>query len=504
MSDFEKSKSIWVRYFEVQRDYKNIERQDKAHFGELVIEYAKQQRFYVPHTKSEQLINKRTELSSELLILETELSSIPNSLDKAKGMLVAYVQCFGETKIDALEIACFVKDKLDNGVVQKIVSSIRNRRNSHVAYQRNTDRVGVELFGESSRFWRSDTLSDFYVYRFLETFELGEFSDMKEKIAERFRDSEGIQDLRNLWLLARSPALWKSLYKKLPVSLDNAVAQQNNEGWWNRHEYENRERIPEFRIEDTAMLSYSLLKMGIENSHREAGRKGIEWLNKNVKHTGFWGGQTTKKEDSSLLNTLIVVSALQLSNTPDLDNLVNDSKEWLKSQQDSRGIWNSSNVFTDIQITALVVETLESQSRNSFHNHYLSVSRDFLLLGSSQVQVDSESSIRLGLISIYHGLEFLLYACLDHINVAFIDSNDQTIGFRQAVTKLQTHYQDSKKRPRGEILEYRNKLYAFATLRDGIIHKANTASRTEALELYDVAFKFAELNCKRIFGFSLF
>jgi hypothetical protein len=516
MSDYALSKQHWDNFFIQKRQHIVLEELNKnrffeSKFFESKIEYFRQHidgspySPYIgepPYSPTEELVAFRVKIDEMYDDLERNLTGIPNTIEKAKGALVSYVQAFGETELQALEIACIVKDQLTEQDIDRIVVSLKTKKGKYVEWQNQTSPVVTEKFGADESFWELVTLNDFSVYRFLETFKRSELNKMKGEIEDRFFTSVEQEYLRNLWLISRSPSLQRAVLKTLHLALEAALTRQSSEGWWNI----GRDTVGH-RIEHTAMLTFALLKLGTENAHRAAAERGIHWLARNSSANGFWGGvdDSGQEEESNLLNSITAISSIRLGNLPGFESLIKSSETWILAQQDPRGLWSHNQFFTEIQMTSLVVDYFEFFPPVQIQNHLLKSARDFIQSGSNQITVDSGTSIRLGIIAIYHGLEFFLYACLQEpgVNIKILAEGNETIGFRKALTSLQTHFQSKKILKSSEIIEYRNQMDRLALRRDGVIHRAEVIAALEANELYESAVLFVNLNCKRIFNSKL-
>jgi len=382
-------------------------------------------------------------------------------------------------------------------------------------------------------FWSSadfmETLDAMSRYRFMETFNIGEFPETVDEIENVFAsalmesdpgllsvmvgDRYWVAVALDLWLASRSATLCTKIRYFIEIALTRIANHQHMEGWW--PELRNMERVDEFRLRylpsnyTTALSCVGLLRLSRRSWQLERAREGVQWLVKQQQPEGYWTSSPVADQERvrepDLFTTLLAAEGIRASGLTGYESTVSVANSWIMNQQEPDGTWKG-NGFPFPLMTVLVVEYLQRRFPPLLSlGSYLSMARDFTLRSRGFSLEDNENSWRLAIVVAFQGVEALLYGCLSDpsININIFESPGRTIGMRKALTKLETHLQGAGVLRQGQSVEYRNSLDRLAYYRDQIVHKGISVRKQETDELTGDVARFSELMCQRIFGHSL-
>lgn len=377
-------------------------------------------------------------------------------------------------------------------------------------------------------------------YRFMETFNIGEFPETVAQIERWFastftvNDPDQIEDVEligsgelgvsavplfRLWLTSRSTMLCSRISKFIDLTLTYVSTRQDSTGWYPGRIVHGKS-IPDIYL--TALACVVQLRLARTNWQLDRARKGVQWLAQQQFPSGAWavprmqlvaasesnGAEIVAQEtqEPDLFTTLLAAEAIRLSGLGGYEHTLSAAESWVMTQQEATGTWDSKGFPFPFK-TVLVVEYFESRRPpNSILNGYLSVARAFVLRGHEMALEDDENARRLAVVAAFQGVEAFLYACLSApaVSMKVFEKPDQTVGMRKALTSLQTHFQSIGVLRHGQLIEYRNELDRLAYCRDQVVHKATPVGERDARELTEVSIRFCNLICQRVFGHLLF
>jgi hypothetical protein len=567
MSDFQKSRQIWRQKLAVQRMLLNVLWSDEVRdTDKFTADFER----YSSHLESPDAI--RTLFADWLETLKSgrkqppvlkqrlrelaescdvSLATISVSLDKARGSLAALLDIADFESDQEYDVACLFSDQVQPAVVMRVVSEWKQRLRDWIAYQSTPVPISVIKIGDESKnpsmtvieegerkpsvppssshiFWHGEMLDAMSRYRFMETFNVGEFPETIAQIEDMFASTFTVYDpdmcadlefdeggpsvsgvpVFNLWLASRNTRLCSRVRRSLEMMLVYISNRQSPEGWYpSRIKHEGDE--PDTYL--TALACVVLLRLARSNRQLEQAKRGVQWLAKQQKPSGAWVYFKLQHDllnvalEPDLFTTLLAVEAIRLSGLDGFEHTVSAADSWIMSQQDPDGTWKDED-FQFPFMTTLVIEYFERKRPPlSSLGSYLSIARDFILRSQELALEDNENARRLAIVVAFQGIETFLYACLSapSVNINVFEKPDKTIGMRKALTRLQTHFQTMGVLRQGQIIEYRNELDRLAYHRDQIVHKGASVAEREARELTEASTRFSDLVCRRIFGYSL-
>jgi len=470
------------------------------------------------------------------------LSTIPSSIGKAKGSIAAHLDFLELDSTDYYDAMCLLPEYVSDADRAFVVSSWKEELRDALAEQseplrvHNTDTresAGYDYlpnpFPVSHIFWSSrdfqatkDAVSR---YLFMETFNIGEFpqtaSEIEGMFAREFVVQHDIFGRYNwipvafdLWLASRSPKLCARIRPFLEIALTAVANQQTDEGWWYVPDayriYPNRSAPTEPDNYPTALACTVLLRLSRSDWQLHRAREGARWLARQQSHGGGWfdrfrNVEERVEQEPNLFTTLLAAEAIRSAGLEGYGSTLSMADSWILNQQEPDGTWKY-RAFSWPFTTVLTIEHFERKrpSRTELEG-YLSVSKDFIMRSEELALEDNENARRLAIVTAFQGMEAFLYACLSKpsINKPIFRNRHETIGYRQALNRLEEHLRSADLLEQGESITRRNSLDALAQLRDEVVHKAASVSESEARKLTRDAAYFGDSLCQQIFGFAL-
>jgi len=464
--------------------------------------------------------------------LYRKICSIPNTVGKAYDALRAFVEVEGWRGDQVYDAFVLLSDELSPTLISREIQSWKEESERHEAEVNRQRLVPRNIFWISADF--HDDIDGISRYRFREHFDFGEFEAAFSEVESMFeaniapaaagmaemRDIHGSSELQilafELWLASRSPRLSNRIRDSVNLALDNIAKLQSQEGWWTdidllvqytrpgrKHRY-----LPGIHI--TALCSLDLLKLSIQDSHKESGLLGAQWLLSKQNADGSWSREKFIKDKiehkPEIFTTLLVLEVLVRSGIKNVGHSINSGIEWILRQQDAFGTWNDEG-FPFPFMTIIILELLRLKDTYPVVlDHYQSVSKGFLRRSVQLSLEDNTSSRQLAIIAAYHGLEAFLYSMLSQpsINIPIFDKKgDKTIGMKKALDEFQAYLRQNTIIKSTEAVSYRNSLDRLGYLRDQIVHKAVNITELECRRLVADTSKFAIKYSLQIFGFNI-
>ncbi|MCD4783798.1 MAG: hypothetical protein K8T10_08245 [Candidatus Eremiobacteraeota bacterium] len=465
--------------------------------------------------------------------IKAKLADIPGSIEKIKGCLMGRLD-LGEFEFaEDFEASCILKDIVSENTINSEVAhwkdEIRRNENSglkaatHFKEQTNTQTSVAEIkqnLFNSIIFWNSADFNEdsdhIARYRFLETFSIGEFPEIKAEIEIYFKaalfcepDDIKIRPLAIiLWEISRSNELSLKLQHAINDALLCICNNQNIEGWWSDWNSRN-----EPNIFLTAICSNVLLKLSKSNTQRELAKKSILWLSNQQKPGGCWKEATGDPEEkkSEVFTTLLALESIKLTRLDGYYRTINSGEEWLKSQLDLPEGPNLYLGFSRFFIKVLLVEYFKDFLKYDIKSfRYLPMVKAFINHSQYLSTQDNQEFHKMATVLTFNAVEMFLYECLSHqsINVSIFDKGN-TIGMSRALIKLQNYFQnnkinDLKYLQQGQLIEFKNSLDQLKVNRDNIVHKGSSIGKEDAIKSIGDSISFINLQSYRIFNFEIF
>lgn len=458
--------------------------------------------------------------------IREEISSIPNTLDKARASLSALIEVGGFTDTDQVyDAMVLLSEEISHDMVEEVINNWK--REDAKAYKENEETPLTHRFWVSRDFM--EDIDGVSRYRFREHFNIGEFEPAFREVEVMLKTciTEActmIEDLDpsfwgggeltrmayELWLVSRSRGLTNKLRDRVDILLRAIARWQHVEGWWsgfNLDGGEKRRFIPDTYT--TALFSLDILRLSDSESRRQQGILGAKWLLEKQKPDGSWSREHVSKGEiilePDIFTSLLALESLVRSGIGNIDYSIKRGIEWIMGQQNELGMWEDKG-FPFPFLTVLVLEFLKSKDYLPAKlKPYESMSKGFINRSIQLSLEDKADSYRLAIIAAFHGIEAFLYSILDDpkVNIKIFGGN-KTIGLRKALTQFQTYLQKEDKIEQSEVIPYRNSLDRLAYLRDQVVHKAIGVDQRECRHLVDEALRFAVKYSLEIFGFDIF
>jgi hypothetical protein len=469
------------------------------------------------------------------------LATVPPSTDKAKGSIAAHLDLLELEPDDAYEAMALLPELVAEEDVALVVSEWKEELRDTLArqqqpipkYNLSNGEKGAEPeylpnpFPPSYIFWSSrdfeETKDAITRYKFMETFNIGEFRETEFEIEAMFASTlttpgHNFGDVyveslaRELYLASRSTKLRRRIRPFIDIALTAVANQQTTESWWyteNRGASLHEPRIIPSNY-GTALACVVLLRLSRDDWQLVRAMQCIQWLVQQQKRDGAWAAKPQRPGQNidvkpDLFTTLLSAEAIRLSGLQGYDNTLRLAESWLLAEQNTDGTWRSE-WFPWPFMTALVVEYFDNKLpwRTELEG-YLSIGRDFLLRSQEFVVEDNANSRRLAIVTAFQGIEAFLYGCLEKVNIPIFRDHKprETIGMRAALRKLEVYQRQNGSLRADQSVPYRNSLDKLAYHRDEIVHKAASVGKDEAHKLAKEAGYFADIVSQQMFGFHL-
>jgi len=439
------------------------------------------------------------------------LREVPAGLDKAKGYLLAYLD-LARVEADAAscEAMCLLQEEVSDALIADVVREWKEA----VRSARESNALSPDIFWSSRD--HEDEADAVSYYRFLDTFDVGEFPKTVQEIEEMFREvlmmpATWVVAAQTLWLASRSARLLAGVRPFAQRALADVCRVQGAEGWWPRLQQD-------FRQEDrpsnwtTAYACVAIFRTSRDQTQLEQAREGARWLAQQQEPGGAWrhapADDDAYARREELHTTLMACEAIEHLDPERYRSTLATAKRWISDQQSPLGFWEGEPPLSPPAMTVQVIEYLEGRLRPSRSlSDYQSIARDFVVRAQESALENNPNAWRLAVVVSFQGLEAFLYACLEHetINVPIFEGTEgnRTIGLRKALRKLEESLQRVGTLAAGQHVQRRNHIDRLIYLRNEVVHKGASVSGNDARMLTDQAARFVEDISAEVFGFSL-
>lgn len=275
-------------------------------------------------------------------------------------------------------------------------------------------------------------------------------------------------------------------------------------GWTNAWD---GERSTGLCSDTTALSVYCLLRYRDHDEWTDAIERGIRWLLENPNADGGWGRTNVRgaTEKINICATVAALDAMRLFGTPADHPVVQRAEAALLAAQHPTGTWMDCRGQAEDFLTPLVVRYFQRRGQRPLNMQEPTLlGRGLMLRGHSLSQGQTTTDRILALVSLFHGLEYVLYGFLiEDGSVSIRKNGAETIGLRVAL-----HEFESIAKRRGWIgptarLPHKTQLEELAARRDEVIHRMATI-QAPRLELYvESAFGFVDQFDVKVLGYSL-
>lgn len=308
--------------------------------------------------------------------LNEKLKNIPNSLDKAKnlllGLISAYIpKYYSDQVYDAIVL---LKEVITPEKIKNIINDWEKEARHHFRYG------DIDYF---KIFWISDVeyeqIDAISRYRLKTQFNIRGFEFAFEEVESQLEDI--ILDTRgsslgshDLWLISRSQELSDKL-AGIDLKLKGYIKTQYEDGYWRN---ENKLDITTPDINTTAIIVLNLLKLSPSRQWRQSGVKGARWIQTRQNLNGSWSSQFMRNREiilkSDIFTTILCLEALRRIGLDDTEEIIKKGENWIMNQQTSNGAWEDEY----LPFPFLTVLVLEYFYNKDLYSHQLPLFLDDL------------------------------------------------------------------------------------------------------------------------------
>lgn len=324
-----------------------------------------------------------------------------------------------------------------------------------------------------------------------------------------------------LWPLVDLPRTAHTVRPALAFALRTLWHASHPDGYW------MHPRLPRVRVHPssseptplpndcvTAGAALILATFGRRPEMQDLLQQAIQWLLQNQHQAGFWRDRVAEAQQGTspvphLEATCLAARALLRQPFLDPGDAVERAREWLLQQQESFGDWHELSGAPAFDTTLLVLDTLyecqASWSEMQIADPYLAASADLLNRSLEHLEEEDPGSVQIGVLLAFQAIELFLYSCLVSASVgANVFDGNQTIGFGNALTRLENYLRSTGQLSHGQVIFKRAELDRLQYLRGEVVHKGLRIALSDARPTIEAARQFARQFSPQFHGFVPF
>lgn len=436
-----------------------------------------------------------TPITDRRAAIEAEARDVPNSLGKARSYLIntavelldidAVNSSYGNLP-DEDQIVRILLDELHNGGIE------RPPRGYETEWS-------VSWYKFLSRFGSGESKAILFIHEAELNIRrsINEItSDIRESILNRSHHN-AFSGSFLVWNISRCGKLFGVLQAELTALIDLISKLQGTDGSWSIPKWAQGNQ--DSTCEVTALCLLALASSHNRSRYDEHMSKAATWLCAGQRDDGGWtsSGSRYSSEESDFLTTALAREALAIS-TLEFSRNVDRAGFFLIEQQQPMGNWSHQH-FSDEFVTAISVECLEAEWPDilpQFANEHLRMARELLPRGQRLLTSGDPSDFRLGIVSLYHGLEAFLYGCFVQSRLDIpIWRKGQTIGLRDALAA----YSERKLNGTSNAsIAYEQQIRHLASWRDAVVHRSAEVTQNAAREAIRDATSFVRAHAPEL------
>jgi len=430
---------------------------------------------------------------------ETEklLAAIPPGPEKAREVLlglVDYESFDRDTESSVYEVLVYLRD----GVRLDILGKVRRLWKT----QAQNARAGGVFWASRNGDWEIDAVAR---YRFFNAFALGEFEEIFQGIERDLatlltQEAHG-HEARNvayvLWVISRCPALSAALWRQVDLAFEALQSGQGSDGAWTTDagEQQGRHGASAKPIGDTLTAAYfASAALRMRRPAAGAVDRACRWLARVQGESGGWGAAETGVSRSLNLATVVAFDALKRLGRSDHHNVRRAAQVWILEQQAPFGLWHVRDVPEPMG-SVLVLEAMAAQPVGGTDEApLLQSSIGLMRLALRLCRADDPASHQLAVLAAIHAAEAGIYALLDGVHKKFIETDGQTIGLANGISRFSELMQQQKKLGQADALPFLNSVKHLKRVRDDVAHRGVFVEATQAKHLISETHRFL-INC---------
>lgn len=470
----------------------------------------------------------QTSVLAMMCRLDEKIAHVAPGVGKALDFLEAYVALWPISSCDCLaELACLDRYGRDTAAHRdRVLGELREEYRRHQADPRARTEPYGHIFWTSGNFREQEDCFQFLVFaerfrpagfeqvtaaanRLMESWVIdavGAEAFEAESVAIRLGSMLPLQ----FWPLIEIPESCHAMRPVLDMALRSLILHQHTDGFWvDPRARETEDSVTLSSPEATAAATCLMAAYSRGQPARAALERGLSWLLANQHHDGYWAERRPEgREHTSILATCLAIRALLRTNATNVRDPVQRGTQWLLSQQSAAGDWGGGeSLVVPREEALLVLDTLwESKallSRSQVRSEYLDVALGLAERALEHLAEQDEISLQIAVVLAFQAAEAFLYSCLVTANQnVFKPGENETIGFRKALSRLEAHLRSRGELAHGQSVEGRPGLDRLQYLRDQIVHKAIVVTVSDARGAVQAGMDLIRRFCLKFHGFE--
>jgi hypothetical protein len=258
--------------------------------------------------------------------------------------------------------------------------------------------------------------------------------------------------------------------------------------------------------ETTAFAASCLQRYGDGAEWRAAAEQATSWLLAHPNEGGGWG-DPKRMGGSGPLNMVATVAALdamRVQGVPLEHPTIEQAERALIQQQAPTGMWVDYRGHAEEYVTSLVLSYFQRREQRLSGMHEVARLGRGLLLKAQAMQMRVYATDQmLALISLYHGLEYTVYAFLIAVGIPIRRPDGRTIGLDEGLSQFRTWARVSGLIGSGAGLPHDTEISEMKARRDEVIHRMSQVQPEAVQKFTAVVWKFVERFDVPVLGYTL-
>lgn len=253
----------------------------------------------------------------------------------------------------------------------------------------------------------------------------------------------------------------------------------------------------------TSLAVGCLQRYRIINQWNEEISIGIDWLLTNTNESGGWGQRDNVYSDH-IMPTIAALDAMRIQGIPLEHKSIIDAENSLFQDLQITGAWAGHKGECEDLFSSLVLSYFQRrQQRETKMNGATQLGRGFILKAQALQTHHYPTDKILALISLYHGLEYILYGFLLECGKEIREKSGRTIGLDSALYEFKNIAQLSSWIDAGAGLPFSTQISELKSRRDEVIHRMGGISDNEIERFISQVCGFIEHFDFKVLGYKL-
>ncbi|MBU4528306.1 MAG: hypothetical protein KJ759_06335 [Alphaproteobacteria bacterium] len=238
----------------------------------------------------------------------------------------------------------------------------------------------------------------------------------------------------------------------------------------------------------TCLLTNALFALEREDWIEQYALPACEWIaGRQTKDGGWQDEMFISMDEEGVLATYLSSEALQRSGEDRFSHNISKGKQKLLELQTDSGAWESKFVDASLITRKIIDHFVDSAPKwgTGTIRKLDRSGREFVQIAQQILAQGGESNTKMAVVALCHGLEFQLYALLSDPSIEtniFRKDGQQTIGAREAMSKLREHLVAKGEVSDVSTLRFQSQISLMISTRDAVVHKNASVSKSDVLQ----------------------